>query len=43
MLRVFLMLMMRRHDLRRVESATKFDGTAEEICGAVWLEGSPEV
>ncbi|CQD06032.1 hypothetical protein BN000_01192 [Mycobacterium europaeum] len=42
MLLVFLMLMMRRHDLGGGK-LHKIDGTAETICGAVWVGGSPEV
>lgn len=43
MLLVFLMLMMRRHELGRGESGTKIGGTAERICGAAWLEVPPKV
>ncbi len=42
MLLVFLMLMMRRHELGG-GNLDKIDGTAEKFCGAVWLKGSPEV
>ena len=42
MLLVFLMLMMRRHELDG-GNLNQYRRHRRKICGAVWLEGSPKV